>query len=301
MSEIFQITKGPFAGTGLDTSKLIPWRYASGQPVLIDGRQRMEWGVDYLTPIFLNVFDPTFGWCTTIDTEIFAGVNLVDHQNPLVVDGKTVTNSYGGDVPSLVQVLKVTATLSNPEGKLVHQTSVLQGINNLGSADLGVKRATLQLYKAMGLPTSPESGGAPLELDSPPEPQRANPAPTMEERAATTKASIQQVIPVSVSRSESEGVEPEDDGMPLALPESHSTPATDHGALIATSATQHAEHQRAETPTGAGPRNGHINARILAQVTHFASLVGENVGELADDAAAKKLLVRLRTDLNKRK
>jgi hypothetical protein len=300
MSNNFQITKGPFAGTELDTSKLVPWRYASGQPVLIDGQQRMEWGVEYLTPIFLNVFDPTLGWSTMIDIEVMAGVTLPDHQVPLIVEGRTVTNSFGGDVPSQLQVLKVIATLTSPDGKLVHQANVLQGIINLGSADVGVKRATLQLYRAMGLPSSPDGGVLSVEREEPGAARRQD-SPVTTLGSTPTRSSIRQVTAVSVARSDSEGVESEDDGVSV---EQRDTEVAQSSIELTPDKSQDvqatASVQLASAPVVKVVRNSHISDRVMTQIKHFASLLGEEVKDLANDDEAKKELVRLRTASNKR-
>ncbi|QRD71671.1 hypothetical protein H8Z72_23350 (plasmid) [Xanthomonas citri pv. citri] len=301
MNDKFLITAGPFAGTELETNKLVPWRYASGQPVLIDGRPRLEWGVEYLTPIFLHVFDPQFGWSTTLEMEVMPGVSLPDYQNPLVVEGKTVTNSFGGNVPSQLQVLKVVATLSNPEGKVVHRTVVLQGINNLGSADLGVKRASLQLYRAMGLPSCPQGGMLPVELDMLPQSEPATDQSESPAPVTGSTAKLQQVKCISLSRSESEGVELEDDDNPLGpLPSPAPSPAGEVETAPADSSLPQAEPQRFQAPATSVESNAHLDGRLLAQITHYAGLLGMEVPNLPDDAAAKKELARLRTLSNKR-
>lgn len=295
MTDMYEITNGPFAGRKLDITKLVPWRYSSGMPVIINNREMKEWGLDYLTPIFLEVFDPCMGWCITTDVVLMEGIMLPDYQNPMIVDGKTVTNSFGGDVPSQLQALKVTATLRDPEGRVISQSNVLQGINNLNSADLGAKKALLQLYRGLGLPSSPEGFGLPMEEMAPDQTQ----APAARPTASSNQAGgIHQIRPISVQRSESEGVEVLEDDNPLG-PISSVEPQVQ--AISNNDGQQVEVVQQPLHNIAATADNSHINPRILTQLEHFAKLAGESVGLLKDDNEAKAELVRLRTESNKRK
>src|SRR5690606_16740375 len=105
----------------------------------------------------------------------------------------------GGDVPSQLQVLKISASLSNPEGRVIQRSVLLQGIHNLNSAELGIKKAVLQLYRAMGLPTSP--AGSAIQIEEEPVKRPGSESnPTIHQ-----KGSINQIKAISAVKSTSEG------------------------------------------------------------------------------------------------
>lgn len=292
MSDKYEITHGPFAGRSLETAKLIPWRYTSGQPVIFGGREMRGWELEYLTPIFLELFDPFIGWAVVTDVVPLEGITLPDYQSPMIVDGKTVTNSFGGDIPSQLQVLRATATLINPEGRVIHQAVVLQGVHNLSSADLGMKKAKLQLYSALGLPNSPDSFSLPLD--------ECSTTPTTTEATSPNGSATRQIRPISVKRSTSEGEDVTEDENPLG--HVASSPEVEQRSQP-TEGRQERTEEPAASPQISGDQvnNSHINSRVLAQVEHFAKLAGETVKQLKDDTEAKAELVRLRTASNKRK
>lgn len=300
MSQIYTVKNGPFKGVDLDTSMLVPWRYASGQAVVIDGKEMMEWGLDYLTPIFLEVFEPSRGWAVATNVEMMAGVSLPDYQNPMILDGKTVTNSFGGDVPSQLQVMKVTAELTDPANRLIQRTVVLQGIHNLSSGDLGVKKALLQLYRAMGLPSSP--AGSAHQMDQEPIRQR-QPAASNVQSPETASASINNIRPISVTKSVNEGEDDAGDDNVLG-PHGPSSvaPAADEQSAVAAPSVDIDEDQlqATENDSESSVDNSHINARVLAQIEHYASIAGLKVRHLTDDADAKQELVRVRKASNAR-
>lgn len=297
MSHLYEVINGPFAGKELDTSKLIPWRYANGQPVIYGGKEMVEWGLDYLTPIFLDVFDPNIGWSVVTEMDLMEGVSLPDYQNPMIVEGKTVTNAFGGDVPSQLQVLKISASLSNPEGRVIQRSVLLQGIHNLNSAELGIKKALLQLYRAMGLPTSPAGSAIQIE-EEPVKRSGSESIPTI-----PPKGSINQIKAISAVKSTSEGEDVTEDDNVLGPHGSESqAPASESAATAeGTSVPTDEGHEQVVGSSEGAIDNSHINPRVLTQIEHFAKLAGTEVRQLTDDADARAELVKIRVAANKRK
>lgn len=302
MSAKYEITDGPFSGTSLDTSRLQPWRYANGDPVIINGKEMSEWTPDYLTPIFLRVFDPQLGWSVTTDMVVLEGLKLPDYANPLVENGVTVKTSFGGDVPSMLQVVKVTATLSDPEGKVIHSVSILQGIHNINSPELGLKRALLQLYRGTGLPSSPEGHNPVVIPQKPAEaatPTRVAPAPQ-----SAPQPTVLQVRPISQTVSKAEGDDLDAGADQVASPETESVIEQAASQEVAQPVDEDANRESSETSTPSQENipaadvsaidNSKIDPRILNQLTHYAKLAGVEVRQLTDDADAKAELVRLR-------
>ena len=301
----FEIVSGPFAGNTLDLNKLQPWRYASGSSVIINGQEKKEWPLDYLTPVFLSVFDPLLGWGIESTLEVVEGLRLPDFNIPLVENGQTVRNSFGADVPSLLQVVKASASLIDPSGKVIHTTHVLQGVSNLYAADLATKKALLQLYRGMGLPSSPD--GEQVQVLEPETRQDGVPA---SRPIASTLPMSGKVRAISVVRSNTEGEEAEDvhpveDDSPLGPPSVASNVVT---IAVADLSSQDSPAPAASVPDTQGQTmavqvdvdNSHIDARVLNQLKHFATLAGEKIPALKDDAEARKMLVRLRTSSNRK-
>lgn len=313
MSATYEITEGPFAGTTLDCNRLQPWRYSNGTPVVINGKEMSEWSPDYLTPIFLRAFDPQLGWSVTLDLDVMEGLKLPDYANPLVENGVTVKTSFGADVPSMLQVIKVTAKLTDPLGKVIHSVSILQGVNNINSAELGLKRALLQLYRGTGLPSSPE-GHTPMVVHQMPaenQPQAQAVAVQRQDASPVTKTNGFQVRAISqaVSRAEGDdrdaGVVEQEGSLetenPLGEPGNNSAQvevaSTSELDQVATSTAEQEVTPAAATDA---VNNNHIEKRVLAQITHYAKLAGVEVRQLKDDADAKGELVALRRQANKR-
>jgi hypothetical protein len=306
MSAMHEVTDGPFSGTSLDIARLQPWRYANGDPVVINGKEMSEWTPDYLTPIFLRVFDPQLGWSVTTDMVVLEGLKLPDYANPLVENGVTVKTSFGGDVPSMLQVVKVTATLSDPQGKVVHSVSILQGIHNINSPELGLKRALLQLYRGTGLPSSPE-GHNPVVIPQKPaeaaSPARVAPVAQSAPQPTASQA-VLQVRPISqtVSKAEGDDHDAGADQAPSAGPDSaieqtasqEGAQSVDDDANVEPSETSAPSQETIPAVDVSGIDNSMIDSRILNQLTHYAKLAGVEVRQLTGDADAKAELVRLR-------
>ncbi|APO93290.1 hypothetical protein [Xanthomonas vesicatoria] len=310
MSAKYQVTDGPFSGTLLDRSRLQPWRYANGDPVVINGKEMSEWTPDYLTPIFLRVFDPQLGWSVTTDMVVLKGLELPDYANPLVENGVTVKTSFGGDVPSMLQVVKVTATLSDPEGKVIHAVSILQGIHNINSTDLGLKRALLQLYRGTGLPSSPEGQNPVFVPQKPEEAVATTPVASVSQSAnqAAVAQAVLKIRPISQTASRAEGDDLDVGADHIASSEAGSAieqPASQEVVqLVDVDANSKSSESGASSQVKAAAAdvtkidNSKIDPRFLTQLTHFAKLAGEDVRQLNDDTDAKAELVRMRRIAN---
>ena len=312
MSNKYEINQGPFDGTELDTSKLVTWRYSDGNPVIFNGREMREWTPDYLTPIFLGTFDPMLGWAVTTDMIVMEGLKLPDFGNPLVENGVVMKNAFGGDLPTMLQVLKFTAALTDPTGKVVHSVSILQGVNNLNSADLGMKRVLLQLYRGMGLPSAPDGDASSVVVHQKPADSAATSrAQTQTQQPAKAVAAQGFVVrPISQVASEAEGddrdVSQDVTGTGESLPEPEQTVDLEAAASetqaepVQAALVVSPEQENNPDKDQSSLDNGHIDTRLLQQITHYARLVGEDVRRLNDDNDGKSELVRLRRLANKR-
>lgn len=128
-----KINNGPFAGTIVPAHELQTlFNY--------DGTTTDWWPVAFRTPVFLDKYSPSDGWCIEVRNEQ-GSFNLPDYRN-----------GVGGEI--LTQPTQLFVATLKRNGIIVNQASSLEVIDGAKAWERGETNARGRLYEAMGLPGS---------------------------------------------------------------------------------------------------------------------------------------------------
>jgi len=272
MSEANKIQNGPFKGIGPLAHEIRPLLNTNGLPVMNrEGKVIDIWGVHHKTPHVLDVYKPTDGW----------GIVISDRPGPFEIpDPNTlVTNGSGQQVAASQPTTIFVAELTNPEGRVMANASVLCIINSTFSWSDGQTLARSKLYVAMGLTAPndqsdvpPASTGAPTDKTTAPVAGvTAVDAPFKHDKLpAAAQALIEQSAQSSAPVSESpEPTQVAKDASP--------TTETKAPTLTVVPSANDASQ------VSANHANPQLNKNLLRQAEHRARVAGKDVPTFAND------------------
>lgn len=259
-----QVQDGPFKGT------VIP----ADATRATDNGDSVWWHPRDRTPIVLDRFPIDAGWSITCSRE--------PSELRLAVRDPDTGFQYrdANDMVMLFPTVYITATLTNPEGKVVAQASTLIAIDGPQAYEAGENNARNRLYEAIGLigahridefqkgERAPAAASSVVPIKATPAAVQASPGedPAPPPTAAASPSPMAQVkaVPSSIKRKV-----PRPDAMPAAPAASSSTVATAPAVV--------------EQPQGLTPA-------LLAIAQQRAAVFGREVPVFADDDAIQAFL-----------